>query len=352
MSDNNNDNNNDDNNGNDDNNDDKTKGEDQNTEMNAEETKKEGETKEEKEEKVEDTTNYDLNGGFAFTEEEINDAIDQIVKENEMTEIVNSVVKSERLKKLLKRHLPHHEKQMIRIVGACKSYARVAFGDKFDSNFSDIAPVTTCEMKYAHSPHIAEYWATISSISYHLVFLVLFVPYQDWYYLWQLDGRIPIITTITVYILFLVGTTSALYHSTLWEGIGCIDCSLAIIGMTMLTLACINVDIKIYALILATLTLLYFKHLKYATAISVVLGALLVPYIIIQNIIRNNSLGWATSISLFVGTVCFMLDRARVFPEFAHFHSIWHVLSGLSGLFGLLNVVCNGPHDCGYFLRC
>lgn len=329
----------------DNNEDDKIKGEDQNTEMNVEEKKKEGEKKEEeKEEKVEDIINDDLNHGFAFTEEEINDAIDQIVKEDEMTEIVNSVVKSERLKKLLKRHLPHHEKQMIRMVGACKSYARVAFGDKFDSKFSDIAPVTTCEIKNAHSPYIAEYWATISSISYHLVFLVLFVPYHDWYYLWQLDGRIPMSTTISVYIMILVGAASALYHSTLWEGIGCIDCSLAIIGMTMLTLACINADIKIYSLILVTLTLLYFKNLKYATAISVMLGTLLVPYIIIQNILRNNLLGWAASITLFFGTICFMLDRAHVFPEFAHFHSIWHVLSGLSGLFGLLNVVCNGPH--------
>jgi len=84
--------------------------------------------------------------------------------------------------------------------------------------FCTKAQITTMEPHFGVSPHIGEFWSTITSITYHLIFLLLFIPYTSWWQPWQDDKCLPKTLLITIYLSVITGFVSFIYHMFLWDG--------------------------------------------------------------------------------------------------------------------------------------
>ena len=252
---------------------------------------------------------------------------------------------SESLSTIIQEHIN-------RFIGRGKHNHRISKHDENDGDepidisghceFCTKAQITTMEPHFGVSPHIGEFWSTITSITYHLIFLLLFIPYTSWWQPWQEDKCLPKTLLITIYLSVITGFVSFIYHMFLWEGFGCIDCVFATIAWISMLLAAINARIEIYLTKIIVLILVFAIFWRKSTTIAALVCIVALPITVYLGMKADTGYSKIATLLIFLGSLCFLFDRTKLI-DFPYFHSLWHICSGLCMWFSGLQVAVHGP---------
>ncbi len=208
-----------------------------------------------------------------------------------------------------------------------------------DRDFFDSASVTTTEAKYSVHPKIAEFWCCATSVFYASSLLAYLIPHSSWWLGWVQLGHLPAYVHLTIALGLLTAVSSTLYHAVLWEGLGSIDCSIAVVMATCSTLTNIGLPFVYQFCIFIGLMGVFAAMWRRATALAMLLAVFVYPLSVFSCILFGWRLGALSFGLLFCGNICFLLDRSGKYP----LHSLWHILSGASILVSTAAVVMQGP---------
>ncbi len=212
------------------------------------------------------------------------------------------------------------------------------------------ADKTTQEPKYAVSPHISEFWATATSPFYHLVFFTLFIPISQWWLGWRKNDGYPKQLLITIYLCIALGIFSTIYHATLREYVGCLDCGFSIIAWCGLLLSVFGFRIEIYLTAMFIIIGVFIIFLPNSPSIAVITGAILLPLTFYVCIKAGTMFSYLSGICIGLGSICFFADRTKL-VNFPYLHSLWHILGGACQLFSALHILIHGPiHNVSAYL--
>jgi hypothetical protein len=208
-----------------------------------------------------------------------------------------------------------------------------------DRDFFDAASVTTTEEKYNIHPKIAEFWCCVTSVFYASIVLAYLIPYSSWWMGWIQLGHLPAYLHFTILLGLLTAITSTLYHALLFEGLGSIDCSIAVVTATCSTLTNLGLPF-VYQLCIFIGTMCVFVAMwRRATGLAMLLAVFVYPLSVFSCVLFGWRLGALSFGLLFCGNICFLLDRSGKCP----LHSLWHILSGTSILVSAIAVIEQGP---------
>ena len=205
--------------------------------------------------------------------------------------------------------------------------------------YCDAAEVTTMEQRYRVHPRIAEFWCTVTSPFYALGLLVYACPRERWAVEWHGLQHLPFYIHTANALSVLLAIASTLYHALLWELLGSIDCSIAIIVWFAVTLSTFGMPLAQQALILVPQLVVFVFLWRRSTRMAVIAGCVVFPLSIWSCVSMRWQYGAATLTCLSLGVGCFILDRLKIAP----LHPLWHILSSLSLFISLWETVEVGP---------
>lgn len=230
------------------------------------------------------------------------------------------------------------------------SLVRSIFGSPSTCGLFDCAETTTMEPKYHIHEKIAEFWCFITSLFYGSSLLLYLVKEEDWFEGWR---RLPNVTDnlcqnsgggwptyihFSIAISVLVMFCSAVYHMSLLEVLGCVDCFLASFIFASVTMTTFGIDILTQIGVLLGIGVLNLYAWRYSTRIALIVVALIYPFAMLSCSNMKSYYGGVVFTLITTGIACFILDRMGVAP----LHSLWHILGGCAITLSLYNVVVNG----------
>jgi hypothetical protein len=218
------------------------------------------------------------------------------------------------------------------------SLLRCIFGSPCKCSPFDTAEITTMEPKYHIHPNIAEFWCFLTSLFYGSSLLLYFVKEEDWYPEWLRAGGWPPYIHFSVMMAVIVMMCSAIYHTSLLEITGCVDCFFASFLYASVTMTVFGVDLITQIGSLLFLGVLHLKAWRYITRIAMIVMSIVFPFALVSYTRMKSYYGGAILTLTLTSSTCFLLDRMGVAP----LHSVWHVLSGLAVAVTLYYVVVNG----------
>ena len=213
------------------------------------------------------------------------------------------------------------------------------FGQSSKCEMFDKAEITTMETKNCVHPNIAEFWCFITSFFYGSSLLLYFVKEEDWFEKWCEEAALPGYIHLSIWGSVVVMICSLIYHSTLFEVTGCIDCFFASFVFASVTMSAFGVRLVTQLILLALFGIFYIMMWRYSTRIALIGVCLVFPFTIFACCHCKSYYGLMIGIMISAGAVCFLLDRLGYAP----FHSLWHILSSLAMLMSLYHVIVYGP---------
>jgi hypothetical protein len=195
------------------------------------------------------------------------------------------------------------------------------------------------EPKYNIHPNIAEFWCFITSFSYGSSLLLYLVKEENWYEKWREDAGWPEFIHFSILCSVVVMICSAVYHSTLFEVAGCMDCFLASFIVASVTMSCFGIDMITQVGVLLGLGVLNMMMWRHSTRIALIVVGFIYPFVILSCMRMKWYYGQIVFSLISLGVVCFLLDRLGYAP----LHSLWHLLGGAAITLSLYHVVVNGP---------
>ena len=220
-----------------------------------------------------------------------------------------------------------------------RSILRFIFGKPSTCGILDPAETTTMEPKYNIHPNIAEFWCFITSFSYGSSLLLYLVKEENWYEKWREDAGWPEFIHFSILCSVVVMICSAVYHSTLFEVAGCMDCFLASFIVASVTMSCFGIDMITQVGFLLCLGVLNMMMWRHSTRIALIVVGFIYPFVILSCVRMKWYYGYIVFSLISLGVVCFLLDRLGYAP----LHSLWHILGGAAITLSLYHVVVNGP---------
>lgn len=203
----------------------------------------------------------------------------------------------------------------------------------------DPAETTTMESKYSVHPNIAEFWCFITSFFYGSCLLLYFIKRDDWFEDWRIAGEWPGFIHFSMLCSVLVMICSAVYHFTLFEVVGCVDCFLASYIIASVTMSMFGIDVLTQIVGLIGLGVLNLLMWRYSTRIALIVVGFVYPFATLSCMRMKDYCGVVVFSLITSGLLCFLLDRMGYAP----LHSVWHVLGGVAIAVSLYHVVVNGP---------
>jgi hypothetical protein len=213
------------------------------------------------------------------------------------------------------------------------------FGQPSKCGMFDKAEITTMEAKHCVHPNIAEFWCFITSFFYGSSLLLYFVKEEDWFEKWCEETALPGYIHLSIWGSVVVMICSLIYHSTLFEVTGCIDCFFASFVFASVTMSTFGVRLVTQLILLALFGIAYIMMWRYSTRIALIGVCLVFPFTIFACYHCKSYYGLVIGILISAGAVCFLLDRLGYAP----FHSLWHILSSLAMFMSLYHVIVYGP---------
>jgi hypothetical protein len=206
-------------------------------------------------------------------------------------------------------------------------------------SYCDFAEVTTMEKRYVVHPRVAEFWCAVTSPFYALGVFIYACPRERWAAEWQMLDHLPSYIHTSIALSVLLAISSAVYHALLWELLGSIDCSIAIIVWFAITLSTFGTPLAQQALILLPQLVVFFFLWRRSTRMALLAGAVVFPLSICSCFAMRWQYGAATLTCLSLGVICFLCDRLKIAP----LHPLWHILSSMSMFISLWETVESGP---------
>ncbi|KAJ3183054.1 hypothetical protein HDU87_007476 [Geranomyces variabilis] len=190
------------------------------------------------------------------------------------------------------------------------------------------ASVTTMEAKYTTSSFIAEFWCTLTSPFFALPLLIyFFVP----------ASAVPPLQHACIAGSCLAALVSTLYHSTLWKVFSSADAAVATVTFYLNAISLnrhghyshplLHHEIT-WLLTVVIIFAVFIYHWEKTHHLSLTLVLLCSPPAVFGFYALESYVGLGTGVT---GLICFAVDRRGV----ASLHSVWHVLGGLSLLWGI-----------------
>jgi hypothetical protein len=213
------------------------------------------------------------------------------------------------------------------------------FGQSSKCGLFDKAEITTMEAKHCVHPNIAEFWCFITSFFYGSSLLLYYVKEEDWFEKWCEEAALPGYIHLSIWGSVVVMICSLIYHSTLFELTGCIDCFFASFVFASVTMSTFGVRLESQLILLALFGIAYIMMWRYSTRIALIGVCLVFPFTIFACYHCKSYYGLVIGILISAGAVCFLLDRLGYAP----FHSLWHILSSLAMFMSLYHVIVYGP---------
>lgn len=201
------------------------------------------------------------------------------------------------------------------------------------------AEITTMEKKYCVYPSIAEFWCFVTSIFYGSSLLLYFVKEDDWFEKWREDTKLPGFIQLSMISTGILVLGSMVYHSTLFEITGCVDCCLASFVFVSVIMSTFGIGVLFQACVLLFLIVLNVVLWRYSTRIALIIYLTTVPFGIISCYRMDWFYAKIIAVTLLCGFLCFALDRNGYLP----LHSLWHIFSSFAIFFSLYHVIINGP---------
>ena len=220
-----------------------------------------------------------------------------------------------------------------------QSLLRFIFDKPSKCGILDPAETTTMEPKYSVHPNIAEFWCFITSFSYGSSLLLYLVKEENWFEKWREDAGWPDFIHFSILCSIVVMICSAVYHSTLFEVAGCMDCFLASFIVASVTMSCFGIDMITQVGFLLGLGVLNMMMWRHSTRIALIVVGFIYPFVILSCMRMKWYYGQIVFSLISLGVVCFLLDRLGYAP----LHSLWHLLGGAAITLSLYHVVVNGP---------
>ncbi|KAI8593725.1 hypothetical protein BDZ88DRAFT_403552 [Geranomyces variabilis] len=190
------------------------------------------------------------------------------------------------------------------------------------------AAVTTMEAKYTTSSFIAEFWCTLTSPFFALPLLIyFFIP----------PSAVPPLQHACIAGSCLAALVSTLYHSTLWKVFSSADAAVATVTFYLNAISLNRhghyshplLHHEVTWLLTAVIIFAVFTyHWEKTHHLSLTLVLLCSPPAVFGFYALESYVGLGTGVT---GLVCFAVDRRGI----ASLHSVWHVLGGLSLLWGI-----------------
>jgi hypothetical protein len=221
------------------------------------------------------------------------------------------------------------------------SLIRSIFGSPSKCGLFDCAEITTMEAKYRIHDKIAEFWCFVTSIFYGSSLLLYLIKEENWFEGWRAPASLggwPAYIHFSIVISVLVMICSAVYHISLLEVIGCVDCFLASFIFASVTMTTFGLDILTQVGVLLGIGVLNLYAWRYSTRIALIVVALIYPFAMLSCSRMKSYYGGAVFTLITTGVACFILDRMDIAP----LHSLWHILGGGAITLSLYYVVVNG----------
>lgn len=221
------------------------------------------------------------------------------------------------------------------------SLIRSIFGSPSKCGLFDCAEITTMEAKYRIHDKIAEFWCFVTSLFYGSSLLLYLIKEEDWFEGWRAPASLggwPAYIHFSIVISVLVMICSAVYHISLLEVLGCVDCFLASFIFASVTMTTFGLDIMTQLGILLGIGVLNLYAWRYSTRIALIVVALIYPFAMLSCSRMKSYYGGAVFTLSTTGVACFILDRIGIAP----LHSLWHILGGCAITLSLYYVVVNG----------
>jgi len=212
------------------------------------------------------------------------------------------------------------------------------FGQPSKCGMFDKAEITTMETKNCVHPNIAEFWCFITSFCYGSSLLLYFVKEEDWFEKWREQSALPGYIHLSIMCSVVVMLCSLIYHSTLFEITGCVDCFFASFIFASVTMSTFGIGTEVQTLLLLVLGIVYIMMWRYSTRIALIVVGIVFPFSLLSCYRMKWNYGVIVGSLISSGVVCFILDR----HGYAPLHSLWHILGGCAITLALYNVVVNG----------
>ena len=221
------------------------------------------------------------------------------------------------------------------------SLIRSIFGSPSKCGLFDCAEITTMEAKYRIHNKIAEFWCFVTSIFYGSSLLLYLIKEEDWFEGWRAPASLggwPAYIHFSIVISVLVMICSAVYHATIIELGGCMDCFFASFMYASATMTVFGIDMITQIGALLFLGVIHLNLRRYITQLALIIMTCVFPFALLSYIRMKSYYGGAVFMLITTGVVCFILDRMGIAP----LHSLWHVFSGSAITLSLYYVVVNG----------
>ena len=218
------------------------------------------------------------------------------------------------------------------------SLIQCIFGNPSKCGVLDKAETTTMEPKYQVHTSIAEFWCFITSFFYGSSLLLYLVKEEDWFEGWRAGAGWPSYIHFSIAISVIVMICSAVYHVSLIEVVGCVDCFFASFMCASATMTVFGVDMITQTGALLFLGVIYLHARRYITRISMIIMALVFPFALLSYTRMKKYYGAAVCTMGLAGVACFLMDRMGIAP----LHSLWHIFGAGAITVSLYHVVVNG----------
>jgi hypothetical protein len=194
------------------------------------------------------------------------------------------------------------------------------------------------EPKYRIHDNIAEFWCFITSIFYGSSLLLYLVKEEDWFEGWRASVGWPTYITFSIVISVIVMICSAVYHWSMIEVAGCIDCFFASFLYASVTMTVFGVDMTTQIGALLLLAVIHLNARRYITQLALIIMSVVFPFALLSYRRMKTYYGGIILTMMLLGVACFLMDRMGIAP----LHSLWHILSGVAIAVTLYYVVVNG----------
>jgi hypothetical protein len=218
------------------------------------------------------------------------------------------------------------------------SLIRCIFGCPSRCGLLETAEITTMEPKYRIHDNIAEFWCFITSIFYGSSLLLYLVKEEDWFEGWRASVGWPTYITFSIVISVIVMICSAVYHWSMIEVAGCIDCFFASFLYASVTMTVFGVDMTTQIGALLFLAVIHLNARRYITQLALIIMSVVFPFALLSYRRMKTYYGGIILTMMLLGVACFLMDRMGIAP----LHSLWHILSGVAIAVTLYYVVVNG----------
>jgi hypothetical protein len=218
------------------------------------------------------------------------------------------------------------------------SLIQCIFGNPSKCGVLDNAETTTMEPKYQVHASIAEFWCFITSFFYGSSLLLYLVKEEDWFEEWRAGAGWPSYIHFSIAISVIVMICSAVYHVSLIEVVGCVDCFFASFVFASVTMSVFGIDILTQVGVLLGIGVMNFNAWRYSTRLALIVVGLVYPFAMLSCMRMKKYYGAVVFLLVNIGVACFLMDRMGIAP----LHSLWHIFGAGAITLALYHVVVNG----------